>query len=204
MRNRHLVPLFLALLALPLIAQAKPKPSAYATLLNQLKAGDTQIDYARLRLSYPNSPEYKNARDISADEKAMAGDLNSKNFALALKHAQTVLESDYVNIDAHFVAYVANKQLGHEDRAAFHLAVFRGLLDSIRNSGDGLTPATAWVIISVHEEYVLIRALGYMPHEQRLLHQNGHSYDEMVVKSVQDGSEHTFYFNTDIPIKEGL
>ena len=202
MRTRHLLPLLFALLVLPACAQPKNAPSAYAALLAQLKSGDTHIDYARLRLSYPDSPEYKSAPDTSADQKAMAADLDSKNYASALKHAQTVLAGEYINIDAHFVAYAAQKQLGHDDRAAFHLAVFRGLLDSIHNSGDGLTPVTAWVIISVHEEYVLLRALGFMPHQQSLLHQNGHYYDKMVVKSVQDGSEHTFYFNTDIPIKE--
>jgi Domain of unknown function (DUF4919) len=204
MRARHLLPLLLALLVLPVCAQPKNAPSAYATLLAQLKAGDTHIDFARLRLSYPDSPEYKAAPDTSTDEKAMAADLDSKNYASSLKHAQTVLAGEYLNIDAHFVAYVAHKQLGQQDRAAFHLAVFRGLLDSIRASGDGQSPATAWVIISVHEEYVMLRALGFMPSQQSLLHQNGHYYDKMVVKSVQDGSEHTFYFNTDIPIKEGL
>jgi hypothetical protein len=74
------------------------------------------------------------------------------------------------------------------------------LIDSIRSSGDGKSPATAWVVISVDEEYAVLRALGFKPSGQSLLRQNGHSYDVMKTKS-DDGTEQTFYFNVDIPFK---
>jgi hypothetical protein len=109
-----------------------------------------------------------------------------------------VLEQKYVNIDAHFAAFVANREMGASDKAEFHQAVYRGLIDSIRNSGDGKSTATAWVVISVDEEYSMLRALGFRPGEQALLNEHGHSYDKMTVKSVEDGSVQTFYFNVDI------
>ena len=193
------VVLLLALLVAALPALSAAPSTEYATLLAALKAGNTAIDFARLRLSYMDSPEYKAAQDTSAAEKGMIESLNKQDFPAALQQAETVLKSDYVNIDAHFVAFVAHRELGESEKAAFHQAVFRGLIDSIRNSGDGLSPAKAWVVINVHEEYVMLRALGYMPGEQSLLHQDGHSYDRMKVKSAKDGSEQTFYFNVDIP-----
>jgi hypothetical protein len=200
MRKHFLLLAFLAFAMVPLRLAAADQPSEYATLLASLKAGDTQIDYARLRLSYMDSPEYKKAKDTSDAEKAMVEALNAKDYTKALKEAETVLESEYVNIDAHFVAYVANRELGASDKAEFHRAVFRGLIDSIRNSGDGLSMEKAWVVISVHEEYVLLRALDFQPSEQSLLHKDGHSYDVLKVKS-EDGKEQTFYFNVDIPFK---
>ena len=200
MRKHLLLLIFLAFAMCPHRLAAADKPSEYATLLAALKAGDTQIDYARLRLSYMDSPEYKQAKDTSDAEKAMTEALNAKDYTGALKEAETVLESDYVSIDAHFVAFVANRELGAADQAEFHLAVFRGLIDSIRNSGDGLSTQTAWVVIDVHEEYVLLRALGFQPSDQSLIQKDGHSYDEMKVKS-EDGKQQTFYFNVDIPFK---
>jgi hypothetical protein len=200
MRKPFLLLIFLAFAMCPHRLAAADKPSEYATLLATLKAGDTQIDYARLRLSYMDSPEYKQAKDTSDAEKAMADALNVKDYATALKEAEIVFDSEYVNIDAHFVAFVANRELGAADKAEFHLAVFRGLLDSIRKSGDGLSTNTAWVVINVHEEYVLLRALGFQLSNQSLIQKDGHSYDEMKVKS-QDGKEQTFYFNVDIPFK---
>jgi hypothetical protein len=178
-----------------------PQAQEYTAMVAALKAGDSNIDYTRLRLSWVDSREYKKAKDTSAAEDAMWKDLNAKDYAKALKDAETVLDSEYVNIDAHFVAYAANKELGEQNKSGFHLAVFRGLLDSIRKSGDGLTPETAWVVINVHEEYVLLRAMGYQPSGQSVMHKDGHNYDAMKVKKREDGSDATFYFNVDIPFK---
>lgn len=205
MRTRSAVFLLFLLVALPCVAAAPAQPSEYATLLAALKAGNTAIDYTRLRLSFMDSPEYSAEKDTTDAEKAMGEALQANDFPRALKNAQTVLDNEYVNIDAHYVAYIANREMGSADKAQFHLTVFRALLDSIRNSGDGLSTEKAWVVISVHEEYVLLRALGFRPFQQSLLAVNGHSYDKMVVKNTEDGSEKTFYFNVDIPMKhEGI
>ncbi|MGB9408591.1 MAG: DUF4919 domain-containing protein [Terracidiphilus sp.] len=201
MRNILVVLGLLAVVALPPVVAAQGQPSEYASLLASLKAGKTEIDYTRLRLSYMDSPEYKEAKDTSKSEDAMTEALNKKNYPEALKNAEAVLASDYVNIDAHYVALVANREMGAADQAEFHRAVFRGLVNSIRDSGDGKSPETAWVVITVHEEYVILRILGFTPAGQSLLNKDGHSYDVMKVKNAKDGTEQTFYFNVDIPFK---
>jgi len=199
MPSRITVLALLCALLLPLAAFGAP--SEYATLLASLKAGNTAIDYGRLRLSYMESPERKKARDTSEPERAMVAALNAKDFPKALKAAETVLESEYINMDAHFVAFAANQEMGYKEKAEFHRAVFRGLVDSIRNSGDGKSTEKAWVVVSVHEEYVVLRVLGFQPSGQSLLNENGHAYDVMKVKNRDDGAEQTFYFNVDIAMK---
>ncbi|MGA3264420.1 MAG: DUF4919 domain-containing protein [Terracidiphilus sp.] len=201
MRSILVVLGLLAVVALPPSVIAQGQPSEYALLLASLKAGKTDIDCTRLRLSYMDSPEYKAARDVSNSEQAMFEALNKKDYPAALKQAEVVLESEYVNMDAHFVAYIANREMGAMDKAEFHRTVFRGLIDSIRNSSDGKSPEKAWVVITVHEEYVLLRVLGFKPSEQSLMQKDGHSYDVMKVKNAEDGTEQTFYFNVDIPFK---
>src|ERR1039458_9464023 len=156
MRPILLVLGLLAVAALPPAVAALDQPSEYTTLLASLKAGKTDIDYARLRLSYMDSPEYKAAKDVSSSAK---------------------------------------------DKAEFHRAVFLGLVGSILNSGDGKSTEKAWVVITVHEEYVVLRVLGFRPSEQSVSHVGGHSFDVMKVKNVDDGTEQTFYFNVDIPFK---
>lgn len=195
---------FLALIAWMVVsmpAAGEDKPSEYATLLAAVKGGDTNIDFGRLRLSWVDSPEYKKAKDTTREEQGMAAALGQKNYADALKDAEAVLAQEYVNMDAHFVAYVANKELGAQDKAAFERAVFRGLVDSIMKSGDGKSAEKAWVVINVHEEYVILRVLGYRPGEQSLMNKDGHAFDVMKVKNVDDGTEATFYFNVDISMK---
>ena len=173
MRARPFVLALVVSIALSSPAAAQNPPSEYATLLAAVKAGNTNIDYTRLRLSYMDSPEYKESKDVTKPEKAMAVALNAKDFQEALKNAEIVLTNDYVNMDAHFVAFMANRELGVTDKAEFHRTVFRGLVDSIRNSGDGKSTETAWVVIDVHEEYVLLRVLGFAPSEQSLLNKTG-------------------------------
>jgi hypothetical protein len=204
MRLGHFVVVLLSLLTLPLCLAARGAPSEYSALLAKLKAGDTKIDYGRLRLSYLDSPEYKQAKDTSGSQRAMSVALSAKNYPKALEHAETVLASEYININAHFVAFVANQEMGAADKAAFHKAVFRGLLNSIRSTGDGLSTEKAWVVISVQEEHELLKALGYGPGSRSLVKKDGHSYDVLKVKNREDGTEKTFYFNVDIPMKHGL
>jgi hypothetical protein len=193
-----------SLLAAFLPLGAQDKPSEYATLVAALKAGNTKVDYTRLRMSYVNSPEHRKSADVSDASKAMYDALDGKNYAKALKDAQKVLDSEYANLDAHFVASVANRELGAADKADFHKTVFRGLIDSIRSTGDGTSPEQAWVVINVHEEYVVLRTLGFVPTGQSLLHKDGHFYDEMKVKNPDTGAEATYYFNADISMREGL
>lgn len=69
-----------------------------------------------------------------------------------------------------------------------------------RVPGDGKSAKTAWVVINTHEEYSMLRAFGLRPAGQALIHQDGHSYDQMKA-TEQDGTEQTFYFNVDIPMK---
>src|SRR5580698_9342540 len=106
-RTHRFTLILLALIAFPLFVAAQDAPSEYATLLATLKAGNTAIDYTRLRLSYVDSPEYKQAKDVSKSEKAMIPAINAKDYKGALKSAEIVLANDYVNMDAHFVAYIA-------------------------------------------------------------------------------------------------
>ena len=202
MRTLGLPVLLLALLVLPAASWSKDRSSEYSDLLAALKAGETKVDYGRLRLSYEDSSEHKKAKDTSAEQKLMFSAFQAKDFAVALKQADAILDNEYINLDAHFVAYIASRELGDSAKADFHRAVFRGLIDSIQNSGDGKSPEKAWVVISVHEEYVLLRVLGYKPSQQSLVQKNGHFYDVMKVNRIEDGSDATFYFNTDIPMKE--
>jgi hypothetical protein len=191
----------LSTLVLPLWLAAKDAPSEYGALVAALKVGNTKIDFGRLRLSYLDSPEYKQAADTATSQRAMLVALSAKNYPKALEHAEAVLAAEYININAHFVAFVANQEMGAADKAAFHKAVFRGLLNSIRSSGDGMSMEKAWVVISVHEEHEFVRALGYGLLSQSQSEKDGHAYDVLKVKNKEDGKEKTFYFNVDIPTK---
>ncbi|MBZ5531873.1 MAG: DUF4919 domain-containing protein [Acidobacteriia bacterium] len=197
-----LVAVALTALTVPLAVRAQAhKPSEYAALRDRVKSGDQSVDFARLRISYVDSPEFKNAKDTSEESTKMSEAFKAREFKQVIKTAEVVLENNYTDLDAHFYAFTACRELGEVKQAEFHRAVFKGLVDSILHSGDGKTPETAYVVVTVHEEYVVLSMLGLQPQGQALLHDKGHSYDVMKAKDKKSGEAVTLYFNADIPFK---
>lgn len=131
--------------------------------------------------------------------------LKEKNYQDALKNADVVLKADYADIDTHYVEYLAYNELKNGDLSNIHGFIFHGLLKSITDSGDGKSPDTAFQVIEVHEEYVLLHALGIgLPKQQSLVQSKGHSFDKITFDDPQSGEEKAIYFNVDIPMKHGL
>jgi hypothetical protein len=177
------------------------KQLPYAKLLERVKGGDLTIDFKRLRFSYMDSPEYRTAKNTDEQAEAMIAAINANDFPAALKSAEVVLANDYVDLDAHFAEFVANRELHHDSEANFHKAVFEGLVRSITDSGDGKSDKTAYVVITTHEEYVLLRVMGLSPGQQSLKHSNHHSYDILEAKDPKTNQTVTLYFNVDVPFK---
>ena len=179
-------------------------PSEYAVLLARVQGGDLSIDFQKLRFSYMESPERKQAKDTSDEDRLMWKAHNAQDYKEAIKHADVILANEFVNMDAHYVESAAYGKLEDSKNADFHRAVFVGLLKSITSSGDGKSTKTAYVVINTHEEYVLFGVMGLMPDQQSLQHVDGHSYDRMETKDRKTGETVTLYFNVDIPMKHYL
>ena len=136
--------LTLALCGMAARGQDKPKAdSRYQILVEKLKSGDRNVDFKELRLAYADSPR---GPDTDVQKKAMMAALSARDFAAALKDADVVLAGDYADMDAHFVAYVANRETRAAEQAEFHQFALKGLLKSITDSGDGKTPETAFQV----------------------------------------------------------
>ena len=204
LRKIYAVVVLLVVTTLAAYCQEEKKPSEYAVLLARVKNGDLSIDFRQLRFSYMESPERHQAKDTDEQKKAMFETLKKKDYAKALQNADVVLENEFVDLDAHRVKQIACQELHDEQKASFHEAVARGLLRSILDSGDGKSPATAYVVISVHEEYIVLQVLGLRPSGQSVVHLNGHSYDLLETKQKDSGAGVKLYFNVDIPFKHYL
>jgi uncharacterized protein DUF4919 len=179
-------------------------PSEYATLLARVQGGDLSIDFQRLRFSYMESPERHQAKDTSDQEKQMWKALNTDDYKEAIKGADAVLAGKFVDMNAHFVESHAYTGLHDTNKAEYHRAVFKGLLDSILHSGDGKSTKTAYVVIAVDEEYVVLNVLGLRPGSQALLGDGGHHYDRLDATNPKTNETVLLYFNVDIPIKHEL
>jgi hypothetical protein len=191
-----------------LLAQQSPQkpkdPVAYDTLVDRVKHGDQTVNFRDLRIAYSNSPAFDTGPDTTEQKRAMTAELKNKNYKKAIENADVILDTNYVNMDAHFVEYVAYNELKNVERAEFHKYVLQALLKSITDSGDGKSVETAYEVIDVDEEYILLRFMGFgLPKKQSYLHKNGHAYDALILSAPSSSEETTLYFNVDIPAKHG-
>jgi hypothetical protein len=179
-------------------AQDSPKPT-YGALLERARKSDATVDFRELRLAYTETPDYSPYGGDRDTRQKMFAALNAKEFDQAVASAEKILAKNFVEINAHFVAYVANREAGHAEKATFHKFMFDGLVQSITGSGDGKTAETAFVVISTDEEYTLFNVLGLRATAQALVTQNGHSFDRMTANNPKTNEEVVYFFNIDKP-----
>jgi hypothetical protein len=135
------------------------------------------------------------------------------DFEAAFASASRALERNYASLVAHFDAMIACKSLHRNDEAILHEKLVNALADSIRISGDGKTPRTAWQVVTAPEEYVFVSSIlglrrsgpfaaGWAPEasaapKRRYLSEKGHAYDALKVMGP-DSAQTDVWFNVDI------
>jgi len=172
----------------------------YENLLAKLTAGDTKIDFTAFRLAYSRS---KNADPFSADHdrrRQMNAAVIEKRCDDALKMADALLASIYVSADAHVAKSTCYRAAGDNGKAEFHKAIYLGLINSVLAKGDGNSTESAYTVVTIEEEYAVMKALGYTAWAQAFVRQGEHTFD--VVSGTDDRSKSSakFYFNIDIPL----
>jgi len=181
-------------------AQQNPPPkNRYEVLLEKLKNKDQSLDFKDLRLAYTETSHYSPYGSDKESQKAMFAAVKASQWDEVLKQSAAILDRNYLDINAHFSAFLANQGKGVSDKADFHRFVARRLLDSIRNSGDGKSTDTAFVVISVDEEYALFSSSGLRVTAQALVNEKGHNYDKMTAVDPKTNETLIYYFNIDKP-----
>lgn len=114
---------------------------------------------------------------------------NNKNIDEAISTAKELLKAYPGSIAA--AAELAGM---YKDIQAKYGRDAEGLVQSVLASGDGKTPATAYKVITVDEEYTILSYLKLKLISQRLHNQDNKAYDAMQVKD-SSGTEKTIYFD---------
>src|SRR5438445_6937624 len=145
--------LLLLLAPLAVALQQPPAKNSYEILLEKVKTSDQSVDFKELRLAYTETSTYSPYGGDGESRRAMFDAIKAREFDKSLQLG----------------CFVSHRELAHADKATYHKFVFEGLLNSIKNSGDGKSEETAFVVISVDEEYALLNWLGLRPTGQALM-----------------------------------
>jgi hypothetical protein len=195
--------LLLLLLSMAIYAQESVKPTSdkltakdYDEMLVKLKGGNTAIDFRKMRLAYTETKDFA-PYGGSESRKKMNEALDKGEYRQALQVVEDRLKTNYVDIDAHFTTYIANRELGKTKEAEFHRLVAVGLLNSILDNADGLTAKTAYFVISIREEYFIMTFKGYRVSSQALRREDGHTFDVLSGTNPETKESVSLYFNID-------
>ncbi|MCI0665340.1 MAG: DUF4919 domain-containing protein [Acidobacteria bacterium] len=170
----------------------------YTTLLERVKKSDTTVDFTELRMSFYHSRQYNPDRPMMT-YRPLWGAVAQMNYTEAIKIAESVLEGNFVEVNAHMVAQIAYQETGNAERAQFHKYMTEGLLNSIKSKGDGKSIETAFHVISINEEYALLRSIGLRPFQQSLQEVKGGHFDTLKVVDPLTNQQSVVYFNVDLP-----
>lgn len=148
------------------------------------------IDFARLRTEYGERDNYFELCEEDRPIQKFVGLANASRWQEVLEISEPWLAHCPIDIDAQLVAAVALKALGRDTEAEEHLRWYRGLVESILGSGDGEAPESAYHVISIAEEYSMLRTFGVRFKEQALV--DG-EIDALTVEG--ESGEQVIYFN---------
>lgn len=150
-------------------AETPPPDDAPPTRLDAGTEWARLPDFDALRREYGERADFSERCEQRNDVQQAVDLYESSSWQSLRELADDVLARCPVDIDFHLLAAVALEKLGLSSEAVPHLDWRRGLIESILRSGDGRTAETAWVVISIPEEYAFLRALGADPVDQSLV-----------------------------------
>ncbi|HLL52840.1 MAG TPA: DUF4919 domain-containing protein [Myxococcaceae bacterium] len=168
----------------------------YADLVRRAEAGEA-IDFRALRWAWlhgasmkidPWSERLSALRDAMFEAMGEQGDP-----AVVLARAREILEINYVDLDAQMARWRACELLKDEPCIQRSRVISQGLLDSVIEGGNGASCATAWKVVSVDEEYFVLRVMGARRLRQAVVKEGGNTCDALEVER-EDGRRRTLYF----------
>ena len=149
-------------------------------------------DVDELRATFAARDDFEKACELKRPLREAFGALQAEDWGELLRLSTSHLNTCPVDIDFHFFRAIALDRKGRSAEAIHHVHWRRALVESVLKSGDGKTAETPWVVMSVAEEYSVMRAVGMRPKRQSLLLDAG--IDAIVVE-IEGEPDRTVYFN---------
>lgn len=170
----------------------------YISKLDSIKKG-LSTDFFTLRMAYAKTENYSPySSQINDSLKKARTLIDSLNYQSALELLSRIQKTNYVNIPLHLYCGYIYKEIGDSIKSDFHYNIYNGLLNSIYESGDGISPKTAFIVISTKEEYHFLNWFNFRLREQSLIHADDFSFDMMKVTDPETTQEHEIYFNIEL------
>jgi tetratricopeptide (TPR) repeat protein len=146
-------------------------------------------------LSEKYAPYSGNDREIADSLHSM---LSREQYAEAAGLGSEWLEKNPSVISIYYRTGMSYLNAGNYPKAEEYFHKYHGFITSIIATGNGLSPESAYIVISTSEEYTVMDYLGYKVSGQLLTEQDDNYFD-ILTGITPSGEEKQVYFNIDKP-----
>ncbi len=165
----------------------------YPTLLARYEKNDTTLttnQYKHLYYGFTRQPTYL---PYEKDEKQKEFNqlINEKAYEKAIVLGKEGLKRTPFNMNYIFGLYYAYENLQKTAEARRWLFKFEHLFDVLQQSGNGKTPATAFVVIAVGDEQIYLETLGLRTQSRDVIS----GCDKVVLQEPTEAGTKELYFN---------
>lgn len=150
--------------------------ASFASLLAAAQRDIAQADFGAIRAAYPLQPTYHPAPP-PPDYQGIQAAVEKRDWQGAWTQCAALLEVEPLHIRLHQSMAHVLREMGQPDQAQWHFAFAAGLMRSILESGDGRAFSSAFVVVTLAEEYDVLGALQMTPRQQQLVISEGRPYD---------------------------
>jgi hypothetical protein len=193
--------LVLVIAALQASAATADPAGDYAALITAAKDGDPGTDYTAMRQAYAMIADYDPFGDktntLMRDGQAayVAKDCNT-----ALEKFKAAIALNFTLSDAHALSADCLEQAGDKTGEAREEAIAQGLFNSLISSGDGNSPATAFRIVTMHEETVVLAVAGVNGTKKTVITTDQGPVEKIDITDQQTGKKGAVFFNTGVVV----
>ena len=170
------------------------------SLSSFVSAADFNVKkFTDLRMQYAQRSDFSPMWDMGDLRKTIFDARYDGKLDEALELSDKWLKEHPIDTEVHLLRSFIYRAKGDMNGYFHHYYIYSGLLASIASSGDGLSKESAMKVISVSEEYFVIRALDGQVIQQSVVSDEKGSYDMM--QCMIDGKEVVLYFDISIPMR---
>lgn len=193
--------LVLTVMMLQTVAAAADPAGDYAALVTAAKDGDPGTDYTAMRQAYAMVAEYdpfgEKTNTLMRDGQAA---YVAKDCKTALEKFKAAIALNFTLSDAHALSADCLEQAGDKTGEAREEFIAQGLFNSILSSGDGESPSTAFRIVTMHEETVILAVAGVNGTRKTTIATDQGPVEKIDITDQETGKKGAVFFNTGVVV----
>ena len=200
--TRYLIVAILAIVSPPQSETKDSSEEAFSKIWEATKKAPQKADYQAIRASYIKTSSYQPYSVLSKETEAVNKAMRAKDYPNAIAAINRVLEKKPLEIESHLMAAFLHSKAGDKTLEEMHKEIAIGLTHAILDGHDGTSFDNAIPVISVDEEYVVLKSLSLKSEGHALRVNKDQKFD--VHKINEPGSKQTreIYFDVTQPMDE--